>query len=71
MARTIPETFYGTPRLSDRKVEIIREWYESSLRDSDVCTDPSDGAWYEGMAEAFKDVLDLLYTDTRTGDPDF
>ena len=66
MARTLPESWAGkTATLTAEKVAIIVEWYESALRDEDVCT---DDPFYEGQRMAYKDVLDLLHTLPKGGD---
>ena len=71
MAHTIPESWAGkTATLTSEKIAIIVEWYESALRDEDVCTDAEDNPWYEGQRMAYKDVLDLLHWEGRLpGDP--
>lgn len=61
MATTIPETFTGTPTLTDEKVNIITEWYHRMLGDSDKADDVESEAWYFGQAEGFLAVLTLLY----------
>lgn len=61
MAHTIPQEFSGTPMLDDAKLAIIREWYLGALGDSDKADDPEDGAYDLGLADAYSDVLALLY----------
>jgi hypothetical protein len=61
MARTTPQEFSGIPSLDDAKVATIREWYVGALGDSDKADDPADAEYDQGQADAYSDVLALLY----------
>lgn len=64
MATTTPETFTGTPVLTEEKVAVIADWYARSLGDSDKADEVHAEAFYAGQADAFHAVLALLHADT-------
>jgi hypothetical protein len=72
MATTIAESFPPDEHatLSPRKVEILREWYVQVLGDADKASDIEDSIHYSAWADALLDVLNLLHTDSMTGEPD-
>ena len=61
MSHTIPTKFVGTPTLTDRKVEIIEDWYKGALGDSDMATEINDAYYYQALSDGYSDVLKLLY----------
>jgi hypothetical protein len=61
MATTIPTEFTGHATCDTDKVAIIREWYETNLRDSDKAAEGYDLGWYSGQADAFETALRLLF----------
>jgi hypothetical protein len=64
MSRTIPTAFTGIPSLSEEKVEAIKAWYIRDLGDSDKAAAGFDDGYYTGKAEAYENVLLLLFDIT-------
>lgn len=61
MATTTPTKFEGEPTLTPEKVEVIKSWYETALRDEDKATDTEDNFFYEGYRAASEAILRLLH----------
>jgi hypothetical protein len=66
MATTIPEEFHGKARLGRLRLGIIGERYRIALGDADKATEPSQNAYYQGVADALEDVLLLLHQKKKT-----
>lgn len=67
MARTIPTDYRERTLVSGLPLGEIRtavqEWYEEDLRNMDKTGDMDTYAWYEGMVEAYENVLRLITVD--------
>lgn len=61
MSTTDPHVFTGTPVLNDFKVTVLKDWYESALRDYDISGDIDDSCYYAGLVDAYYNTLDLLH----------
>ena len=61
MAHTIPTEFVGVPEVTKERLDIIKEWYRSTLADSDKADTAEDESWYIGQALAFESALRLLH----------
>lgn len=65
MSTTTPTEFTGIPTLNAEKIDVLKEWYESSLGDCDKACDVDDSLFYAGQTEGFESALHLLYNNVE------